>query len=61
METGLMKPRKQLLTAYRKILSRKDFSSIPEEDVDELMQIIRALAKRLAAKTSRRYKSSQHQ
>ncbi len=41
-------------------LSRKDFSSIPEEDVDELMQIVRAVAKRLAAKKSRRYKPSQH-
>ena len=41
-------------------ISRKDFSSIPEEDVEEIMQIIRAIAKRLAAKTSRRYKSSQH-
>ena len=42
-------------------ISRKDFSSIPEEDVDELMKIIRAIATRLAAKSSRRYKASQHQ
>jgi len=42
-------------------ISRKDFSSIPEEDVDELMRIIRAVAARLAAKASRRYKASQHQ
>ena len=34
----------------------KDFAAIPEEDVDELMDIIRALGKRLAAKTNRRYK-----
>lgn len=39
-------------------LSQKDFSAVPEEDVNELMQIIRAIAKRLAAKTSRRYKFS---
>ena len=39
-------------------LSQKDFSSIPDDEVDELMQIIRALAKRLAAKTNRRYKFS---
>ena len=37
-------------------ISCKDFSAISEEDVGELMLIIRALAKRLAAKTSRRYK-----
>jgi uncharacterized protein with von Willebrand factor type A (vWA) domain len=42
-------------------ISRKDFSSIPEEDVDELMKIIKAIATRLAAKSSRRYKTSQHQ
>jgi uncharacterized protein len=40
-------------------LSKKDFSSVPEDEVDELMQIIKALAKRLAAKTNRRYESSQ--
>lgn len=39
-------------------ISQKDFSAIPEDEVDELMQIIRALAKRLAAKTNRRYKFS---
>ncbi len=39
-------------------LSQKDFSSIPENELDDLMQIIRALAKRLAAKTNRRYKFS---
>jgi uncharacterized protein with von Willebrand factor type A (vWA) domain len=39
-------------------LSQKDFSSVPEEDIDELMQMIRALAKRMAAKASRRYRSS---
>lgn len=42
----------------RENISRKDFSVIPEEDVDELMLIIRALAKRLAAKKNRRYKFS---
>ena len=40
-------------------LSRKDFSSIPSEDVDELLQVIKALSKRLAAKAKRRYKFSQ--
>ena len=37
-------------------LSQKDFSTIPKEDVNELMQILKALAKRLAAKKDRRYK-----
>ena len=37
-------------------LSQKDFSTIPKEDVGELMQILKALAKRLAAKRDRRYK-----
>ena len=32
-------------------LSQKDFSSIPEEDVDELMQIIRAVAKTTRSKS----------
>ena len=40
-------------------LSHKDFSSIPDEDVDELMQTIKALSKRLAAKTKRRYQFTQ--
>ena len=39
-------------------LLQKDFSSIPDDEVEDLMQIIRALAKRLAAKTNRRYKFS---
>lgn len=39
-------------------LSKKDFSAVPESGVEELMQIIRAIARRLAAKTSRRYKFS---
>ena len=42
-------------------LSQKDFSVIPEEEIDELMQTIRAIAKRLAVKTGRRYKFSHHQ
>ncbi len=39
-------------------LSQKDFSAIQGEEVDELMQTIRSLSKRLAAKTNRRYKFS---
>ncbi len=39
-------------------LSKKDFSSIPDDEVDELMLLIRALAKRLAAKKNRRYEFS---
>lgn len=44
--------------SIRESLSQKDFSAIPGEEVDELMQTIRSLSKRLAAKTSRRYKFS---
>ncbi|MGZ8552196.1 MAG: vWA domain-containing protein [Chitinophagaceae bacterium] len=40
----------------RENISHKDFSLIPEEDVDELMLIIKAFAKRLAAKANRRYR-----
>src|SRR5664279_2353987 len=39
-------------------LSQRDFSAVPEDQVDELLQIIKALSKRLAAKTNRRYKPS---
>jgi uncharacterized protein with von Willebrand factor type A (vWA) domain len=39
-------------------LSQKDFSAIPEDEVDELMQTIRALSKRLAARANRRYEPS---
>jgi uncharacterized protein with von Willebrand factor type A (vWA) domain len=47
--------------SIQETLSQKDFSSVPEEDIDELMHVIRALAKRIAAKTSRRYKFSHQQ
>ena len=39
-------------------LSQRDFSAVPEDKVGELMQIIKALSKRLAAKRNRRYKPS---
>ena len=39
-------------------LLRKDFSTVPEDEVGELMQTIRLIAKRLAAKTNRRYEFS---
>lgn len=39
-------------------LSQRDFSAVPEDKVDELMQIIKALSKQLAAKINRRYKPS---
>jgi uncharacterized protein with von Willebrand factor type A (vWA) domain len=39
-------------------LSQRDFSSVPEDEIDELMQTIKALSKRLAAKTNRRYEPS---
>lgn len=39
-------------------LSQKDFSAIPGEYIDELMQTIKFLSKRLSAKINRRYKFS---
>ncbi len=39
-------------------LSQKDFSAVPADESGELMQYIRALAKKLAAKANRRYRSS---
>ncbi|MES2649046.1 MAG: VWA domain-containing protein [Bacteroidota bacterium] len=39
-------------------LLQKDFSSVPEDEANELMQCIKSLSKRLAAKTSRRYERS---
>ena len=39
-------------------LSQRDFSAVPEDNVDELMQTIKALSKRLAARTNRRYEPS---
>ena len=40
-------------------LSRRDFSAVPKEDVEELMRIIKELAKRLAARKGKRYSFSQ--
>ncbi|MEP7252838.1 MAG: VWA domain-containing protein, partial [Ginsengibacter sp.] len=39
-------------------LSQKDFSLVPGDEVNELLQIVKALSKRLAAKAKRRYKFS---
>lgn len=39
-------------------LSQRDFSLVPEDELDELMQSIKALAKRLAAKANRRYETT---
>jgi uncharacterized protein with von Willebrand factor type A (vWA) domain len=44
--------------SMQETLLRKDFSTVPEDEVDELMQTIKFLAKRLAAKTNRRYEFS---
>jgi uncharacterized protein with von Willebrand factor type A (vWA) domain len=41
--------------SYHEALSEKDFSSISDTEVDELMQVIKALSKRLALRTARRY------
>jgi len=39
-------------------LSKKDFSAVPDDEMDELMQNIKALSRRLAAKSNRRYEYS---
>ncbi|MCW3116992.1 MAG: hypothetical protein JWM28_1074, partial [Chitinophagaceae bacterium] len=39
-------------------LSQKDFSSVPDHEIEELIQYIKALSKRLAAKRNRRYEFS---
>ena len=39
-------------------LSRKDFSAVPSDELDELMLSIKALSKRLAAQLNRRYTKS---
>ncbi|MEP7110908.1 MAG: VWA domain-containing protein [Ferruginibacter sp.] len=39
-------------------LSQKDFSSVPADELDELMRTIKALSARLAAHTNRRYTKS---
>src|SRR5258705_889722 len=44
--------------SIQETLLRKDFSTVPGDEVDELMQTIKSIAKRLAAKTNRRYEFS---
>lgn len=44
--------------SIHKNLSNKDFSAVPEDEVEELMQTIRAISKRLAARANRRFKFS---
>jgi uncharacterized protein with von Willebrand factor type A (vWA) domain len=48
MATGMMMRKKQPPTAYRNSFRKKIFRCA-EDEVDELMQTIRALSKRLAA------------
>ena len=44
--------------SVQETLSQKDFSAVPEEELDELMQFIKAMSRRLATKTNRRYEPS---
>jgi uncharacterized protein len=39
-------------------LSQKDFSAVPDDDVNELLLTIQSIAKKLAAKANRRYERS---
>ena len=42
-------------------LSTKDFSAVPEDEMEELVQSVKALSKQLAAKANRRYEPSKGQ
>ena len=42
-------------------LMHKDFSAVPEDELEELMQSLKSLSKQLAAKANRRYKISKGQ
>ena len=44
--------------SIQETISKRDFSAVPEDEVDELMQTIKTIAKRLAAKTNRRFEFS---
>ena len=50
--------KKQLSYSLHENLSQKDFSAVPGDEVDELMQSIKALSRRLAARSNRRYEIS---
>ena len=43
------------LYSFQESLSRKDFSLVPADELDELTRTIKAISKRLAAQVSRRY------
>ncbi len=44
--------------SIQETLSQKDFSSVPENELDQLVKSIRELSKKLAARLSRRYQKS---
>src|SRR6476620_5243320 len=44
--------------SFSESISRKDFTTVPEEDLAELIKSIQALSKRLAANLNRRYEKS---
>lgn len=46
------------LWSVQEVLSRKDFSLVPADELDDLMRIIKALSKRLAAQVARRYEKT---
>jgi uncharacterized protein len=60
---GKKSEEEQELSAYSigENLSEKDFSTIPKEDLEEVMQIIKEMSKSLAVSTNRRHlKSANH-
>ncbi|HXL58736.1 MAG TPA: VWA domain-containing protein, partial [Chitinophagaceae bacterium] len=54
---GNLNEEKEEMASYsmQENLSQKDFASVPDDEVDELMRYIKALSKRLAAHINRRY------
>ena len=49
------------LIVWSENLSQKDFSTVPADELDELMRSIKALSKRFAAHLNRRYKNQTKQ
>jgi uncharacterized protein with von Willebrand factor type A (vWA) domain len=59
LNKGVQNESEQIATySYQEALSRKDFSTIPADEVDELIRIIKEVSRRLANRVNRRYERS---
>jgi uncharacterized protein with von Willebrand factor type A (vWA) domain len=47
--------------SWHENLMQKDFSAVPQDELEELMQCLRSLSKQLAARANRRYKNAKAQ